>query len=141
MKSGAWIIIAIVVIAVIGVGIFYFTKAPAYSQTAPSAPSASTQPSTQTPPLPEQPAKAKTYNIEIRGFAFNPSSLTIKAGDTVTWTNEDSVLHKIASDSGNELSSDALSNGQTYSHTFTVAGIYSYHCGIHTSMKGTIIVQ
>lgn len=81
-----------------------------------------------------------TYNVNIMGFAFNPSSLTISAGDTVTWTNQDSVSHTVTSDTGSEISSSSLSQGSTYSHTFNQAGTFSYHCSIHTSMKGTVTV-
>jgi plastocyanin len=42
---------------------------------------------------------------------------------------------------GKELSSSALSTGQTYSHTFNTAGVFHYHCSIHTTMKGTITVN
>jgi len=67
--------------------------------------------------------------------------LTIKEGDTVVWTNMDSMSHTIKSDSGSELSSNSLSNGQTYSHTFNSVGTFNYHCSIHPSMKAKIIVQ
>lgn len=83
----------------------------------------------------------QTYNINIQNFAFSPSSLTIKPGDTVIWTNKDSMSHTVTSDSGNELISSTINNGGTYSHVFSTAGTFAYHCSIHTSMKGTIIVQ
>lgn len=84
---------------------------------------------------------AQSYNIELKNFAFNPSTLTIKVGDIVTWTNMDSVSHTITSDSGTELSSQTFSNGESYSHTFNIAGTYTYHCTPHPNMKGTIIVE
>lgn len=80
-------------------------------------------------------------NIEIKNFAFSPSTLTIKVGETVTWTNNDSTSHTVTSDSGNELSSGSISPSQTYSHTFNTAGTFDYHCSIHSSMKGKIIVE
>jgi len=79
--------------------------------------------------------------IEISNFAFVPSEITIKSGETVTWTNNDSTPHTITSDSGNELDSGSISPGQTYSHTFNTAGTFDYHCSIHTSMKAKIIVE
>ncbi|MDD1685960.1 cupredoxin family copper-binding protein [Methanoregula sp.] len=81
--------------------------------------------------------------IAIKNFAFEPGSLTVKTGTTVSWTNQDSVSHIIASDTGSPVpfSSDSLPNGASYSFTFTQAGTYSYHCTIHPSMKGTVIVQ
>ncbi len=79
--------------------------------------------------------------VSIQNFAFSPGELSIKAGDMVTWTNNDSAPHTVTSDLGGELKSGTISNVQTYSHKFTQPGTYAYHCGIHTSMKGTIIVQ
>jgi len=83
----------------------------------------------------------QTNTIMIKNFAFNPSTLTVKVGTTVTWTNEDSTPHQLISDSGNEISSQSLSNGQTYSHAFNTAGTFDYHCSIHPTMKGKIIVE
>lgn len=79
--------------------------------------------------------------VEITGFAFNPQEIRIGKGGMVTWTNMDSVTHTVTSDSGDELSSDGLSRGSAYSHTFKTAGTYTYHCSFHTGMKGTIIVE
>ncbi|MEI6058816.1 MAG: cupredoxin family copper-binding protein [archaeon] len=84
---------------------------------------------------------APINGVSISGFAFNPATLTVGVGDTVTWKNEDSAPHTIVSDSGSEISSPSLSNGQTYEHKFGVAGIYEYHCSIHPGMKAKIIVQ
>jgi amicyanin len=80
-------------------------------------------------------------SIEIKNFAFSPSTLTIKVGETVTWTNSDSTSHTITSDSGSELDSGSISSGQTYSHTFNTIGTFDYHCSIHTSMKGKVVVE
>ncbi len=82
----------------------------------------------------------QTYNVEIRNYLFFPSTLTIQVGDTVIWTNAASV-HTVTSDSGNELDSETLSSGETYSHTFTTIGNFDYHCTLHPTMKGTINVE
>ena len=74
-------------------------------------------------------------------FAFSPSGLTIKKGDSVVWTNQDSVGHTVTSDSGSELDSELLSTGESYSYKFANAGIYEYHCTPHPSMKAKIIVE
>jgi len=80
-------------------------------------------------------------SVSIAGFAFNPSDLVIGVGDTIIWTNGDSAAHIVVSDSGSEISSGNLAQGQMYSHTFTKAGTYEYHCSIHPSMKGKVVVQ
>jgi len=84
----------------------------------------------------------QSVSVSIQSFAFSPKTLTIKAGDTVTWTNMDSASHTVTSDPGSsELGSGNLPNGQSYSHTFTQPGTYTYHCAIHPSMTATVIVQ
>ena len=83
----------------------------------------------------------QTYTAEISNFAFSPSEIRIKAGDTVAWTNKDSTRHTVTSDSGSELGSALLSNGDSYSHTFSTAGTFNYHCALHPYMKGKIIVE
>lgn len=80
-------------------------------------------------------------SIEIKDFAFVPSQITINNGDTVTWTNMDSVKHTVTSDTGDELNSDLFGNGEKYSHTFNEEGEFNYHCIPHPSMKGTVIVK
>lgn len=77
-------------------------------------------------------------NIVIKDFSFNPATLNVNKGDTVVWTNEDSVVHRI---SGNSFQSNDLGNGQSYSFTFNSVGTFDYICSIHPSMKGTIIVK
>lgn len=81
---------------------------------------------------------SRIFNIDIKGFAFNPPFLAINASDTVTWTNNDSVPHKIA---GDGFASDLLNKGATYTFKFNSAGTYNYHCTIHPSMTGVIIVK
>jgi plastocyanin len=78
--------------------------------------------------------------VDITGFAFSPETLTISIGDTVTWTNKESATHTATADGG-EFDSGNLGNGDTFSHTFTAAGTYTYYCKIHTSMTATIIVE
>ena len=82
---------------------------------------------------------AGSNKIDISGFAFSPSTLTVKAGTTVTWTNKDSVDHTITSDT-NVFDSGNMGSGDTFSYTFTTAGTFVYHCTVHPSMVGTIIV-
>jgi len=78
------------------------------------------------------------HEVIIKNFAFDPSDLTIKVGDTVTWINNDGTAHTVKMDT---LESDNLSKGDTFSFTFSDAGTFEYICGIHPSMKGKIIVE
>jgi len=79
--------------------------------------------------------------IEINNSIYNPSILTIKKGQTVTWINKDKTTHTITSDSGTELSSRILMENQTYEHKFQFDGTYEYHCEINKSMKAKVIVE
>ena len=94
---------------------------------------APTPPSTATP-VPSQ------ANVNISGFAFVPQTLSVPPGTTVTWTNNDSTSHTIASND-NLFQSGALAKGATFSHTFAQKGTFNYHCSIHPSMTGKIIVE
>ncbi|OPX61772.1 MULTISPECIES: cupredoxin family copper-binding protein [unclassified Methanoregula] len=95
-----------------------------------------------TPALPQPPAGSGNA-ITIQNFAFDPPALTVKAGTVVMWTNQDSAPHAIVSDTGSPetFSSDTLSTGRSYSFTFNRPGTYPYHCSIHPSMTGTIVVE
>jgi len=83
---------------------------------------------------------------------FNPSPLSVKAGDTVIWRNDDVEIHTVTS-SGNssstfamtnknrELDSGPLNPRQTFEHTFEKPGNYNYFCMIHPSMTGEVVVD
>lgn len=92
---------------------------------------------------PAQPSSPGGNTIAMKNFAFDPPALTVKAGTVVTWVNQDSAAHTVVSDAGSPeaFSSAPLSTGGTYTRTFTAPGTYAYHCSIHPSMKGTVIVQ
>jgi plastocyanin len=78
--------------------------------------------------------------VEISNFMFAPMSVTVPVGGTVTWKFDDSTQHTVTADD-NSFASSPMSNGQTFTHTFTKAGTVPYHCSIHPSMTGTIVVQ
>src|SRR4051812_21553132 len=75
----------------------------------------------------------------IDNFTFSPQSLTVRVGETVTWTNQDDIPHSILCEALN-LKSKALDTDQSFSHRFDQARTFPYVCGIHPHMKGTIIV-
>lgn len=122
------------IIVIIGGGFIFLSKK---SQ----APGPMAQPQQQNQ---KQPSALSTSGaITINNFAFSPSELNVKAGTKVTWNNnQESIPHQIVSDpSGEMFKSDPLQTGQSYSFTFDKAGNYSYHCGIHPTMTGKIVVQ
>ena len=105
---------------------------------------------TSSGPSPQPPATQTqapgTATVAIQNFAFNPASITVPKGTTVTWINQDAATHQIASDAqggnagGALFMSSPLPKGAVYSHTFDTPGTYPYYCPIHPSMKATIIV-
>lgn len=85
-------------------------------------------------------AAGETVTVRINGMRFEPASITVKPGTTVTWIHESSMPHTVSSQSGGP-SSSTLYNGQSFSHTFDAAGRYDYLCGLHPAMKGSVVVE
>jgi len=79
--------------------------------------------------------------IKMQNIAFDPKDVTVKVGQKVTWTNDDSVDHNVTSKSGETIKSDNFGKGGTFSFTPTKAGKISYVCTIHPGMTGTLTVQ
>ncbi|MFL6347466.1 MAG: plastocyanin/azurin family copper-binding protein [Nitrososphaeraceae archaeon] len=84
---------------------------------------------------------------EMGDQAYDPNPVNVKAGDTVTWTNDDSQIHTVTSgtDSSDpnmekEFDSSMLSQNQTFSHKFNTAGEFPYFCQLHPTMVGKVIV-
>jgi plastocyanin len=75
----------------------------------------------------------------ISDFKFTPATITIHAGDTITWTNVGPTKHTATASNGS-FNTGILKKGQSASHTFTQPGTYAYICAIHPWMHGTIVV-
>ena len=90
-------------------------------------------------------AESGMAEVALRNTAFQPNEITIPAGTTVRWTNEDTVLHTV--DSGTrdapttDFTSGDLEQGGTFEHTFDTPGTYPYFCAIHPGMEGVITVE
>jgi plastocyanin len=108
------------------------TSTPAPTQ--PSAPAATEQ----------SPAAAEQAQVKLVNFSFSPAQLTVKAGTTVVWTNEDSASHTVTADDGS-FDSGTLQKGASFSQTFSKPGEYPYYCRFHggpggVGMAGKIVV-
>ena len=96
--------------------------------------------------------------VVIEGLVFEPDSVTIDAGDTVTWTNKDAVDHTVTSGSPGDQGVPGVDEatepeldgnfdepleraGSTFSFTFEERGTYSYFCRVHAAMKAVVIVR
>ncbi len=154
------IIVGIVVIAIVVVAaILIMSKGPVPVNTnmkepqpsnttqepIPTNPQATTSPSGNVPapsPSPAGPAgpMQQVALINIQNFQFDSPLFTVKKGTTVVWNNSDGMAHTVTSDGGSELASPSIGHGGSYQHTFNSVGTFTYHCSIHPSMKGTVVV-
>lgn len=129
-KKIVWIILILVIG---GLGTYFLFK---------------TNPQTESPTLSSNNVtdSEKTASITIESFGFSPATITIKKGTTITWINNDSVNHLVASNPHPVhtdlpgFQSQNLSLGESYSFTFDKVGTFGYHCHLHPSMRGTVIV-
>lgn len=88
----------------------------------------------------QRPAEAANGSVSIAGFAFSPASVTINPGESVTWTHNDGTTpHTVTSNTG-AFDSGSLTGGGTFQQTFSTPGTFAYHCAIHPSMQGTVVV-
>jgi amicyanin len=85
-------------------------------------------------------AESDAAAVKIDNFTFGPKSVTVKAGTTVTWTNQDDIPHTVTS-SSKQFKSKALDTDDKFSFTFTTPGTYEYFCSLHPHMTGTIVVE
>ncbi|MEV6169563.1 cupredoxin family copper-binding protein [Streptomyces sp. NPDC051954] len=87
-------------------------------------------------------ASAATYRVTMQGYAFSPANLTVPAGSTVTWTNQDTAPHDVKTTSGPvSIHSPMLDKGESWSFTFGTAGAYGYYCTVHPDMTAGITVR
>jgi plastocyanin len=84
-------------------------------------------------------APSASARVTIKDFTFGPATVTVKAGSTVRWTNDDGFDHSIKSANGT-FDSPHIGSGLSYTATFATPGTYDYICGIHNFMAGSVVV-
>lgn len=109
---------------------------PNYAAAAQLAPSASPASTTEAETSSEA---VESAQVSIRQMQFTPARLVVKKGSTVTWTQSESMPHKVTANNGG-FGSDTLAEGETYTRTFDEAGTFGYYCGLHPSMRGEVVV-
>ena len=82
---------------------------------------------------------ASPATIVIDNHAYAPATLTVAAGATVTWKNDDDTAHNVRA-TDKSFASGALDTDETYSHSFAIPGEYEYFCTLHPYMVGKIVV-
>lgn len=130
-----WIALYVVIGAIIYGAFYYFILAKKGSSPSPYSNPSSSQTNTTT-----NQTTASKNEIAISNFTFSPASLTVKVGDSVTWTNQDSMGHSVTADDSS-FDTGVFTNGESKTVTFSKAGTYTYHCSVHPNMHGTIVVQ
>src|SRR5437667_6030442 len=83
---------------------------------------------------------ASQATVQIDNFAFAPATLTVTAGTTVTWKNDDGDVHTVV-EKDRRFKSAALDTDDSFSQTFTAPGEYEYFCSLHPRMTGKIVVK
>lgn len=109
-------------------------------------------------PGPPREGSGMTGDIAIAGFAFDPSSVDVERGQTVTWINQDDIAHTVTSgrpkrqgvpgvsDNRDAQPDGAFDSGtmelnDDYIHTFDKHGTFTYYCAIHAGMKARVVVH
>jgi len=94
---------------------------------------------------PTAPTTSADVTIGIVGdrgsSSFSPSPATVTAGQSVSWKNNDSTVHRMVQDTPGFATADVSAGQSSASVTLTTRGTLAYHCSIHPSMTGTIVVQ
>jgi plastocyanin len=101
---------------------------------------AASAPASSSEATPAAEASAESAAVEIKDFAFNPPTIEIPVGGSVTWTNNDNAPHTATGLDREALQSGTLDSGASYTQTFDTAGTYDYFCEFHANMKGSVVV-
>jgi plastocyanin len=86
------------------------------------------------------PAHAAEVHVAIDNFTFTPQKITVKAGDTVIWTNHDDIPHT-ATSTTKAFDSKVRDTNESFSFTFSTPGSFSYFCALHPHMTGSVVVE
>src|SRR5690349_15672432 len=86
-------------------------------------------------------SSASSGKVSMKNIQFSPKDTTVKVGQKVTWTNDDSVQHNVTATGGASFKSKDFGQGATFSYKPTKAGTIKYTCTLHPGMDGTLIVK
>ncbi len=119
------------------------TAACTTQQPASSTVQGATVTATAPPPLAHSGGPGVTVKVRMKENSFDPSFIPIKAGTTVTWTNEDAIAHTVTytGTGATRFDSKNLAKGESFSNTFYEPGRYIYACTQHSFMTGTVVVE
>jgi len=89
--------------------------------------------------LPVSAARAEDMEVHIDNFVFAPAQLSVKVGQTVSWTNRDDIPHTVVC--AGKFRSKTLDTDDKFTFTFAAAGEYKYFCSLHPHMTGVVKVE
>lgn len=149
-KKSIYIAAGVIILIALAAGGYVFLEPSSAPQVTDQQPSAEQKAPAPVAPRPSSPANtavsqpkvtvAADYGVDISDFLFRSDYMEVRLNSRVTWTNFDLTSHTVVSDT-KLFSSPKLSRNQKFEYIFTKAGTYTYHCSLHPSMKGTIIVR
>lgn len=89
-----------------------------------------------------QPAGDAAQDVQVKmvDMSFEPETVTVAAGGSITWVNEDSVSHNAVAEDGS-WKTEIFGGGNSVTLTFDTPGTYPYVCTLHPKMIGTVIVK
>jgi len=87
-----------------------------------------------------RPVEASAVEVRIDNFSFSPTSLVVKAGTQITWTNRDDIPHTVVEED-KVFQSRVLDTDEKFMFTPTKPGTYTYYCSLHPKMTGKVIVR
>lgn len=128
------------------IGAFIFIPTQTFAQYVPTAPQYTSSTSSTVPNLTRMESPypfPSAATVTIQNFQFQPFEVDVVVGQAVTWTNFDGTSHTTTSPTSNLDSWDSgtIFPGQSYTKTFTVPGVYNYHCNLHPEMHGIVRVS
>lgn len=139
MKMGVIVGVVVVVILLVGGFLLFGGR----NATAPTTPPAGEPAQDTLEAEPTEVSEASgSVSVETKSFAFSPTTIKIKAGGTINFTNRDSVSHSFTADDGKSFDSGLVGKDQVKTITApTAPGTYPFHCTPHPFMKGILIVE
>jgi plastocyanin len=104
--------------------------------------SSSSEPTRPTPASPCVASGSPATVTASDNFAFQPTSVTVTVGQSVCWQNTGQLIHTVRDDATNGIRfNGSLPGGQAFVHTFGFGGTFTYRCGNHSNMTGTVVVN
>lgn len=138
-KQAISLVVGVVIIAAVAAGAMLLMKSDEASNSETNATATTNEQKKQRSDA-NQAVQTEDNAVIIQDFKYGPETITVKAGTTVTWTNQDTIRHNVVTDGEDGPNGPLLAQGESYSFTFDTPGTYEYYCQPHPYMKATVVV-